>query len=770
MSFRLETDRVTLSWSGEERLPQIPLVATPRWGVSLRVDAQTGAALSEQTDYRLYLRATGRVILYHRDPVICCGLIPEENGRVLHGSINFGSQIGRSRFTVIVDDQPEFDFEVEVFPTKLDYLSDYQRLLSEVQSFLTGLALEYLRPTCSSATPVSNPVFHTHVEWLAMLREHLELLEQAARQIARAPLRGLNRRQSAVRADMVRKVDCGLLRAVERGRGTGRIYKLNSGLSVRERLPESTARETLDIPEHRWLRAGLEAVRLRLGRLRSLESARAGVRAERVVEELEQMEARLDALARSEPFAAARSDPPAGFASLGMGRMTGYREAHQALTSLRMGLKLGEGVLETSVKELSLLYEYWCYMALLRMLCEEMGVEVPARQLFQVRQHGLHTLLEKGRTTTINLNNATVSVELTYNPRYTGGLIPQQPDIMLALRQKGWPPLYLLLDAKYRIETAPGYIARYGAPGPPEDALNVLHRYRDAILEQPDKLGSRPKRAVVQAVVLFPFVADAGYRRSRLWQSLESVGIGAVPMLPGAEEYLRTWLRAALLRGIWETADTALDHTALSRSRELKEAACEPVLIGVLRAANPSEHLEWIATHRTYYTPLLRHPAKQLLVRTLALYSPATLSPGSAVTHTAVVEKVEVLARAEIQTPWSSDRRPDELQAVYRLKELQPLPRPIPNTNSQRFSTHRWTSRLALEKATTLSELLLATESEWRLCEALRAARIPFQIRATSPPTFLLQSGYHIQTALNHYSMNGQTMSLPQLLRVLLGD
>lgn len=772
MSFCLETDRVRLSWSGsEERLPELPVIATPRNGVKLRVVTQGGAALSEQTDYKLYLRSSGRVLLYHRDPVICRGLIAEEDGRVLHGSINFGSQVGRSRFTVVVDDRPEFDFEVEVFPTKLDYLSDYQRLLAEVQSLATGLALEYLRPTYSSANSISNSQLNTHIEWLGMLRARLEVLEQAIRQIVRSPLRGLKPQQTLVRADLVRRVDHRLNRAIERGRGAGRVCALSS-LSVRERLPESASQVTLDIAEHRWIRAKLEAVRLKLGRLCLVESTTVSARRERVVDELKQMESRIDALIRLEPFAAVRGElPPAGFASLGMGRLPGYQEAHRALTELNMCLKLGDGLLTPSVKELSLLYEYWCYLALLRILSEEMGVEMPACRLFEVRQHGLRTLLEKGRTTSITLGTSNVRVELTYSPRYTEGLIPQQPDFMLTLHQHGWPALHLLLDAKYRIETEPGYIARYGAPGPPEDALNVLHRYRDAILERPAESGSRPKRSVVQAAVLFPLAADTSYRQSRLWQSLDSYGIGAIPLLPDAEEYLRAWLRAALLRGIWETADMALDHAALTHSRKLTQAAHEPVLIGVLRAANPSEHLNWIAAQRTYYIPLLQHPARQLSVRTLAIYSPATLSPGSAVTHIAEIEAVEVLPRTALQTPWHPGRHRDELQAVYRLKELQLLSRPIPNTDSQRFSKHRWTSKLALEKATTLSELLLATENEWRLYETLRAAQIPFQIRTTSPPTFLLQSGKRIQPAVNGYSVNNQpVVTLSQLLQSLLDD
>jgi len=48
----------------------------------------------------------------------------EEDGQVLHGLVNFRGHIGRSTFTLTLDGVEEVAFEVEVFPSKLDYQSD----------------------------------------------------------------------------------------------------------------------------------------------------------------------------------------------------------------------------------------------------------------------------------------------------------------------------------------------------------------------------------------------------------------------------------------------------------------------------------------------------------------------------------------------------------------------------------------------------------------------------------------------------------------------
>jgi hypothetical protein len=104
----------------------------------------------------------------------------------------------------------------------------------------------------------------------------------------------------------------------------------------------------------------------------------------------------------------------------------------------------------------------------------------------------------------------------------------------------------VVLDAKYRVTADPEYVERYGSPGPPEDALNVLHRYRDAIVRPGN--GPGPERIVGRAAALFPFrEAELGaFGASRLWRSLDGLGVGAIPLLPGSTEYLEAWVGTIL--------------------------------------------------------------------------------------------------------------------------------------------------------------------------------------------------------------------------------
>ncbi|HEX2093393.1 MAG TPA: DUF2357 domain-containing protein [Longimicrobiaceae bacterium] len=576
--FRVETDRVLLVW-GTTRdaepavlapAPPPPgrLVVRPRragiaWGAQTwragvpdgaagRVDLTEGPRLFEETAYSLYLRATGgaTVAVEHRDPVLLRGLRASEGGRVVHGRVDFAGQVGRSELTVRVDGVPEFDLEVEVFPTKLDYAEDYARLRAETGEILAGLVLEYLRSTFHLGVDRHAP-HPTRLEWLALLRHAAADLERAVAEIARQPRWGLAPAAEPARAERVRRPDARVRRALLRGAGAGRAFPVAEGAAARERVPEGRPRPTLDTPEHRWIAAELLRARRRLaGLLREESELPPTPRRARSLEEIGALERRIARLLRAGPLAAAAGPPPPGLASPQLLRAPGYREAHRALLLLRLGLHLEGGPVRLAVKDLGVLYEYWCFLALARVLARATGQALPAHRLLAVEEHGLRVLLRRGREHSLVFETTGGGrAVLVYNPRFGGEplLVPQQPDFLLEVHHPGGETTRVVLDAKYRIDASPEYTARYGSPGPPEDALNVLHRYRDAIVRPGE--GRAPERMVTRAAALFPFrEAEPGvFRESRLWRSLEGLGVGAIPLLPGSTEYLEEWVGSLMV-------------------------------------------------------------------------------------------------------------------------------------------------------------------------------------------------------------------------------
>ncbi len=553
MLFSITTDRVRIAWSG----PPAPPDATAPPGYltveALRDEAEvqvegTGDGrrlrLAEQTPYRLFVtsRTGGPVAIRHRDPVVIDQLASDEAEQVVSGIVDFGGQVGRSRFVVAVGDTPEVAFEVEVFPTKMPH-REVERMRGEIDEALAGLAFEYLRATQTFA--VESASVSRRATWLTLLRRTLPALEHALGQVAARPHRDLRREVRPVRTEQVARPDASVRRAVRRGQGMGAVQRLRSGLPVRSVLPSRRARVTLDTPEHRWLRARVTTAHRVLAALHADEAARPpSARRRRVLADLTDAEVRLARLLRLAPLAAASPGPPPA-PTPRLLAAPGYADAHAACRMLDLGLALAAGPVPHATKDLPLLYELWAYLTLVRAVAGLLGQPVPPSAFFRAEHRGVRFLLRRGRRHGVAFELPGGRVTLAYNPRFSAapGLMAQRPDFLMTVESEGQTRRFVL-DAKYRRDESPGYLRRYGAPGPPEDALGDLHRYRDAIIEP------GPRRTVEQAVALFPAGATDAFARSRLWTAVERIGVGAIPLVPGETAWLERWLRRVLARSV----------------------------------------------------------------------------------------------------------------------------------------------------------------------------------------------------------------------------
>lgn len=797
--FNIDTDLITLNWSlAQIKSPEKTNVSTPQYGLlkiiskrknivftpsTFRVnfpeklsddpEVTVGPILYEQTNYKLFAQTKNgqKISVSHNDPVIQSMIGYENNHQIAFGFINFGSQIGRTKFSVSIDNQPEFDFEIEIYPSKLDYVNDYQQILADIQDVFRGLAFEYLRSTYLQGRQIRVPE-PTDLEWLVLLRTVVLDLEKAYLHIAQHPIRNLVRDNHITPIEKIKKIDSSIRSAVRHQSGYGELKKIKNGIPIKSRLIGSKANTTLDTPEHRWLSMQLNSIRQKSNRIKRQIISKYKIiedispRDTKIIKELDSISKKLISLGKLDPFETSNGLPPAGFASIKLLSAPGYREAYQACSILSLGLRIEGGPLHLSVKDLNLLYEYWCYIALLRIVSTILKKPIPSNNLLQIQQRGLQILLQKGRQCSVKFEtDLKRSVTLTYNPKFGGEnyLVPQQPDILMSMEEPGWPKLQLLFDAKYRIDTTQRYKERYLTFGPPEDALNVLHRYRDAILE---KDGIRPeskksKRTIVQAAVLFPShdSKETPFSESKLLKSLDSLGVGAVPLLPGETKYLEQWLTSVLHQGGWDLAERVIPHIASDQLNNWRIAASEIVLVALLRSENEEEHFDWIKSNHLYYMPLLKQQRRQYFTKWVAIYTSATKKEPGSIKYYAKVDSLEIKERKKVKTPWDSNRK-EELSIVYHLGEFQPFSVPILNSSEkgkgQRLSIHRWTSKLGMDRAKVLSELFLETEPEWRLYENLQANNINFTLEPGSAKVidpenpkgrtkFLFENGYVVR-------------------------
>ena len=527
--FTLSTDRLRLTWSGppSSREGDAPLVARPVEAPVVRLDPGAGLEapvwLEEETDYPVLLQSLDGtpVALEHRDPVVVAGLVSADGGRVLHGRVRFGSQAGRSTFAVRSGARVETVVGVSVLPVKLGE-GEVASMRAEVEAAAAGLSVAALRPTTladagRSAEP-SPPV------WLAALRDSVDDLTRAVREIDRRPALETVRTVAETRSGTVRHPTSETRRAARR-----------RGLEA-PTLPARPPRSTADTPAHRWLAAGLEVVGRRLRALAREEGGRRSTARRRVLlAELRDLEARVEALRSAAVLrglgARVPSVPP-----LVLRRRPAYASAFEALRRIDRGLALREGGLDVATQDLAVLFETWTALAVVGAVARALGAAPPARP-FGVDLVGADVRLRRGRRHAVRLGGRGLEAEVAYEPRFPAppGLLVQRPDLMLTVR-RGPETRRVVLDAKYRRDDSAGYRRRHGAAGPPEDALNTLHRYRDAIPGE-----------VAVAAALFPGRPGDPFYLSRLWTSLEALGVGAVPVAPGGLEALDRFI-AALVR------------------------------------------------------------------------------------------------------------------------------------------------------------------------------------------------------------------------------
>jgi len=547
--FTVETDRVRLTWEGPPRQPFAPpLTVEAR---ALDADAEPtlhyvadAPGLVEQTRYRLLLESRdGRpVALRHANPALLRDLHALEGGRLWHGSLHFGTYAGHTTFIVWHDDRPHLRLELEIFPSRLAYRADYEAMLADLETWTVEPALRFGSGVRQPGRVLAGPPDELP-GWIARLAAGLDALEVAFRRIAHRPLTDVRMSRCWQPLEAVRRPDAALRRAMQTGGGQGPEVHL-AGVRTHRLQWAPRAVLTTDTPEHQWLAWQLDHTLRQVQRLAD-RLARPDAFARTRRQALMELATQLETLQQRLPATTLPPIPPPPTPRLL--RAEGYRQAYRIFQWLRRRLSLLGGLLSFEVGQIHTLYEYWCYLTLVRLLSRMTGRSLLLHRLFTLSDDGLQLRPVRGRPLSFPLSDGS-RLRLVYNPRWSARalLVPQQPDLLLSRFLPDALPVHYVLDAKYRLDASPAYVRRYGVPGPPTDALNDLHRYRDALSGY---FTRRSNGTVAQALALYPYRDGeaARFAKSRLARALAEDGVGALPLLPGATEHLEHWLQQVLV-------------------------------------------------------------------------------------------------------------------------------------------------------------------------------------------------------------------------------
>ncbi|MBM7609148.1 putative component of viral defense system (DUF524 family) [Lysinibacillus composti] len=466
---------------------------------------------------------------------------PILNTNILSGTLHFQNEVGFSNFE-IRDNHGNtlLSVVIEVYPTKLDYKKDYRALLNEVSEEVYNLAYDFLKRTfLKGSTEVYKE--RTGVEFYRLIQKHFEEYLKAVNFVEQKPHRQLETTYQEVRGERLRKQDS-VGRAYLR-KNANLFVEVGSGIPIngKQMLPKKGLLikkvHTYDTHENRYVKMTLERLYHRIESLsQSIQKAKEQFQVNPDLEVIRILDSMKDDLSKKlkKPFWRNIGRLDRSVMSVVLQMAAGYRDVYQIYATLSKGIVLSGEIYKMSIKDIALLYEYWTFLRLGRILNEQ--CDQISQDIIKVHNNGLVVNLRSGSGAKRVFRNKTTGEIIKLQYQYSTGksavTVRQIPDTMLIIEKLGKSYKYMyIFDAKYRVNF--GNDNNPNGPGPMEDDINTMHRYRDAIVAESN---GEYERAAFGAFVLFPWSNQEDYQNHSLYQSIEKVNIGGLPFLPKATD------------------------------------------------------------------------------------------------------------------------------------------------------------------------------------------------------------------------------------------
>lgn len=519
-----------------------------------RIDRRSGTlrelAPGEPTE-PLFYEAVGYDIHFEKEDPSATILLPAGadprriRPTVEHHFLNFGNNVG---FTDIVLKCPTgvTSLRLEVFSRKVDYRTDYLVMREEVSGMLRNLAMTANAKTYSMAAPErsKNP---TLVEWFSLVRSHFQEFVKLAQGISKNPHAALVKKTTATDTERARRVSRQTIDKAMRRPNSGPLHP-SAGVVLPRRVQETASWTTFDTPENRYFKALLLETYRKI-RLLSRTEETGDEDADRYSEsrffdairsELKGMQRQVESLLRL-PFLGQIAD--AGLEkpnSMVFHKHPLYARFEKLCRLLNGGLSFSGNIVPIGVKDTALLYEYWCFLKIIRLL--ENRFDLEEQTVVQFKRMRVVVSLEKGKASAMRFRHVPTgkSLHVVYNRMFNKlPTLAQKPDNVIQFASED---RFYIFDAKYRIQFDSDYLKKYGKPGPTEDDINTMHRYRDAIAVPHPVTMQYQRGVVIGAAVLFPHPIEEDYIGHRFHKSIEQVEIGGIPLLPNSTALLEAKL------------------------------------------------------------------------------------------------------------------------------------------------------------------------------------------------------------------------------------
>lgn len=466
---------------------------------------------------------------------------------ILVGDIDFLNSPGKFSFAFDYWDTDGLlhheKMELYVASPKLDTKNDLQQIMALINQEYENYIYDYLTLTFSSFA-LQRSVKNNHIIWLSIFRSVVDEYFRNVRFVMSRPNNKPVRKTYHARPERIRRWS---QREEERYRNMGRDAEMHY-------FRYEQTENTINTRENRFVKYTLHVLGKKFREVFSELGTLPNVMDTEERQLLEDYQRQFKRLETSPFFQKVGEFEGFRQESAILQQRMGYSKIYKAWLMLKKSLELVDGKTDIGMKQIWELYEIWCFLVMKRLIAKvlELDLQKPDNHVREDKSKMLNTIVKSEMTHIIEFDNVKngdkvcLEYQHTYNRRtkeFSTTTTEQRPDIVVTIKKKDGFVLTYLYDAKYRVQDD----ARDGeldegvsidvADYPLPDAINQMHRYRDAIYYSM-KTEVRPSaKEIIGGYILFPgrVVGDEIYGRY-FYQSIRKVNIGAFPLLPATKE------------------------------------------------------------------------------------------------------------------------------------------------------------------------------------------------------------------------------------------
>ncbi|MEM5734012.1 restriction endonuclease-like protein [Shewanella algae] len=498
------------------------------------------------------------------------GVVPAR----LTGTINTGNDVGWLRLPLTFEHNGKTQTQhiaFEVLPTKMALHQDLPAMYQAIDKVYPLWRFSLVEKTEQDAA-TSQQRGHFPLMWLANFAALRERFEQGLKVICAAPHSRLQPMVAHIKAAKLKgRLPHKLAEQVKQDFANGQYDK---------RYAVEKKQLSVDTPENRFIKMAVSTSKRQLAefeqKLRQSNQAPDRQRlSDSFLNELHSWQQPLQKVLGQSFLKEVGAYTGLSRESLVLQQKTGYSAVYRIWQELKFYLDVFGNQSSISMKSVAEIYEVWCFLCLKQILEQDLGFELVENGATKLAQNDFFEYqLKDGFAGAFRFKRSDgVTARLAHEPKFTkkgqsirSYLVNQEPDIVLEVtlpksahlttadsdsseeKQFIW-----LFDAKYRIKTEKN---RFDDSNEdiestdyvPDDAINQMHRYRDALIrlseprlsESPSsKIEGQPakkSRPVFGAFALYPGFFDQATKPNPYAAAIEEVGIGAFALLPSQNE------------------------------------------------------------------------------------------------------------------------------------------------------------------------------------------------------------------------------------------